>query len=385
MRHLLLAVTLLATGLGTAGSEAATATLTRDFRFEPAIPAGLEVDNLIGDVRVEPAAEGAGFEVDVKITAEADSQAEADAIARAVDFHQRDAGADSSLKTVLPESRFPAIYREDAPSGWLQGRMYVEYLGDKRRVTGDAQKGVRVRIDMVIRAPAGSRLAVRNVLGNAAADGIAGDLTLDGTLGRMSASGGSGRVVLDTGSGLIEVARHAGEVRADTGSGPVFIDECECDIGVDTGSGAVTVRRSRGKLEVDTGSGGVNVTDFAGVVAAETGSGGVTVEGLTEATSLAVDTGSGGVRVRGDLSRLERLSIDTGSGGVVLEATAWPAMEIVIDAGSSGVDLDVPEAQVSRDADGRSIVRLGDGSRRGLIETGSGSVRLRTRGSPAAD
>jgi len=385
MKNFLLAGALLAQVLGATAAGAVTATVNREFRFEAAPPAALAVDNLVGDVRIESAAAGAGFEIDVEVTAEADAQADAEAIARAVEFRQQDGGREASLQVVLPEGRFPQIYRAGAPSGWLSGRMYVEYLGERRRVTGDAGEGVRVRVDLVIRAPVGSRLVVRNVLGDAAATGFAGDLTLDGALGRLSARDGSGSLALDTGSGPVEVARHSGSVRADTGSGQVEIEDCECEMAIDTGSGSVTIRGGKGKLQADTGSGGMRVQGFAGSVVADTGSGGVVIEELSEAASLVADTGSGSVRVQGDLSALTELLIDTGSGSVTLEADAWPSMEIVIDTGSGGVGVDIPGALLSQDADRRSIVRIGEAKARGIIDTGSGSVRLRTRTAPATD
>lgn len=241
MVRVLIAAPLVAVAFYASAAGAAKVTQHHEFRFEAAAPAGLEVDNLVGDVRIEPNAAG-GFEVDVEVTVEAGGEAEAEALARAVRFRQRDAGAGSSLQVLLPKDEFPQIFRRSAPGGWLGGRMYVEYLGERRRITGDADEGVRVRVDLVIRAPADGRLEVRNVLGDAVADGFRGALTLDGTVGTMRAANGSGELVLDTGSGPVEVSRHRGRVRAEAGSGTVTIDDCECDIEADTGSGSVVLR-----------------------------------------------------------------------------------------------------------------------------------------------
>jgi len=137
----------------------------------------------------------------------------------------------------------------------------------------------------------------------------------------------------------------------------------------------------------------LDVRDFTSThlaIIASTGAGksylaSVVIEELSEAASLVADTGSGSVRVQGDLSALTELLIDTGSGSVTLEADAWPSMEIVIDTGSGGVGVDVPGALLTQDADRRSIVRIGEAKARGIIDTGSGSVRLRTRTAPATD
>jgi len=118
---------------------------------------------------------------------------------------------------------------------------------------------------------------------------------------------------------------------------------------------------------------------------ADTGSGGVVIEELSEAASLVADTGSGSVRIQGDLSALTELLIDTGSGSVTLESDAWPSMEIVVDTGSGGISVDIPGVLLRRDEDRRSVVRLGDGKARGIIDTGSGSVRLQTKVAPGAE
>ncbi|HEX9208677.1 MAG TPA: hypothetical protein VF851_10595, partial [Steroidobacteraceae bacterium] len=61
--------------LATSGSSiAATATTQRDWQFADGQPAGLELDNFIGDLRIERGA-GAGFQVSVTVTGEAASDA----------------------------------------------------------------------------------------------------------------------------------------------------------------------------------------------------------------------------------------------------------------------------------------------------------------------
>ena len=360
-----------------AQADAATGTATRAWQFKDATPAALELDNLVGDVRVERG-EAAGFYVSVRVTTEADTAAGAQALADAVEFRTRDSGADSSFQVVLPEERFPRIYHEEVLQGWFAGRASVEYLGERRRLTGDREEGQVVRVDILVRAPAGSKLAARNIFGDSTADGFDGELSLDGTSGRLAARNGSGRAKLDSGSGPVEVSAWSGEIVADTGSGDVAVHDCRCRIKVDTGSGAVNVTGGEGELAADTGSGSVSADGFMGPVRADTGSGAVRIVGSSGATNVNVDTGSGSVRVSGDFSALRQLRVDTGSGSVDLEATAWPPMELVVETGSGGVDVEVPDAEVFRDEDRRQVVRVGSGGFRGMIDTGSGSVRVRT-------
>lgn len=382
MNRTLAVLATLAALLVVATAQAASATATRAWQYKDASAAGLELDNLIGDVHVEKG-DSAGFRISVEVTAEAGTAGEADALAHAVEFRSRDSGGSSLFQVKFPESHFAKIYLPDAPAGWWSGRMYVKYLGERRQLTGDPDEGARIRVDVVVRVPEGGRLTVRNKFGDTMSEGVAGDVTLDGTRGRATSSNGTGTLTLDTGSGRVEVATHEGEVNADTGSGTVDIANCKCRINADTGSGGIRVVDSQGELLADAGSGSVSVRNFAGSVHADTGSGSVKIEGWSDATELVVDTGSGSVHVAGDLSRLEEMKIDTGSGRVSIEASAWPSMAITVDTGSGGVSVDVTDAEVTRHKGGARVVRIGGATRHGLIDTGSGSVRLRTVAAPA--
>ena len=119
----------------------------------------------------------------------------------------------------------------------------------------------------------------------------------------------------------------------------------------------------------------MQVEGFAGKFAADTGSGSVRARGVSDVKSLDVDTGSGSVNIEGDLSALSKLNIDTGSGSVSLRSSAQPSMEIRIDTGSGGVDVDAPGSTI-RETDDETIVRLKDSAGSGVIDTGSGSVKI---------
>jgi hypothetical protein len=352
---------------------AASATATRSWQFKPESNAGLTVRNLMGTVRVERGT-APGFHVTANTTIESESQAEADRLIKLVDFRTSDVGAGSRFDVRLPREHFPKLYWDKGASTWFS-LSYVEYLGERIRLVGDRADGPALRVDLVIRAPAGAKLEVDNAFGNASAQGYSGTLRLDGGSGLLSSTDGEGEVELDNGSGEVTVSKHRGRVVADTGSGDVKITDCECEIVADTGSGSVDVERGKGSVSADTGSGGVDVTGFAGPFAADTGSGSVKARGLTDVRSLDVDTGSGSVSVEGDLSALTQLHIDTGSGSVSLRSSAQPSMEIRIDTGSGGVDVNAPGATI-REHDDVTSVRMKVGSHGGVIDTGSGSVTL---------
>ena len=352
---------------------AASATVTRAWQFKPESVKGLEVRNLIGDIRVERGTE-AGVHVTARATVDADSEAEAGRLLGLIEYRTKDVGAGSRFDVFLPRKHFPKIYWSGGTSTWW-GVSYTEHLGERIRLVGDREDAPALRVDLVIRAPAGAKLTVDNHLGEIVANAYSGELRLDGGSGLLRSTNGEGRLTLDNGSGRVEVVGHRGEVTADTGSGSVTITDCECSVFADTGSGSIEIRNGSGKAAADTGSGRVTIENFSGSVAADTGSGSVRARAVSNVRELDVDTGSGGVEVEGDLSALERLRIDTGSGSVNLRSSGTPSMEIRISTGSGGVDVNAPGATV-RESDDVWTVRMKEGTGSGIIDTGSGSVDL---------
>lgn len=352
---------------------AASATATRAWQFKPESNAGLTVRNLMGNVRVERGTTP-GIHVTATTTIEAQSQAEADRLIGLVEFRTSDVGPGSRLDVRLPREHFPKVYSERGADGWWSVS-YVEHLGERIRLVRDPGDAPGVRIDLLIRAPAGAKLDVENTLGDAIAQGFSGTLRLDGGSGLLSSTAGEGEVELDNGSGEVIVTGHRGRVVADTGSGSVKITDCECEISADTGSGSVKVAQGKGSVAADTGSGRVEVEAFAGAFHADTGSGSVKGRGLSDVRSLEIDTGSGSASIEGDLSALEHVGVDTGSGDVSLRSSAQPSLEIRIDTGSGDVNVNAPGASI-RESDSVTTVRMNDGRHRGLIDTGSGSVDL---------
>ncbi len=350
---------------------AASATVTRAWQFKPESARGLDVRNLIGDIRVERGTED-GVHITAHATIEARTQEEADRLLGLIEYRTSDVGAGSRFDVFLSRKNFPKIYWSNGRSIWW-GTAYTEHLGERIRLTRDPDEAPTVRVDLVIRMPVGARLDVDNHLGEIVAQGVSGELRLDGAGELLRSSGGEGRLTLDSGSGKVEVLGHRGYVNADTGSGSVLVTDCECEILADTGSGGVEIRGGAGELRADTGSGRVSVEGFSGPIVADTGSGSVRARGVSDVRVLDVDTGSGSVDVEGDLSAMKRLRIETGSGSVGLRSSAAPSMQIRIDTGSGGVEIDAPGATV-RESKDVWTVRLKDGAGSGLIDTGSGSV-----------
>ena len=98
-----------------------------------------------------------------------------------------------------------------------------------------------------------------------------------------------------------------------------------------------------------------------------------------DADDTVIDTGSGSVTL--DLVRMGsgRHVIDTGSGGVTVYLPRDASCEIIADTGSGGIELDIPNATLTKMSRDRVELSVGGGDGRLEIDTGSGSIKLRTR------
>ncbi len=172
MKTIFRATAALALLTATLPALAASATATRSWQYKPESNAGLTVRNLMGNVRVERGT-APGIHVTANTTIETASQAEADALIKLVDFRTSDVGAGSRFDVRLPRQHFPKLYWDKGASTWFS-LSYVEYLGERIRLVGDRDDAPLVRVDLVIRAPAGAKLEVDNTFGDAIAQGYSG-------------------------------------------------------------------------------------------------------------------------------------------------------------------------------------------------------------------
>ena len=267
-----------------------------------------------------------------------------------------------TLRIIYPADR--VVYRK---MGWgsnttfrinADGTWGTGGRGDRGiRVSGSGS-GMEAYADLVIRVPAGKRLAMFLGVGDVTASDVEGDLVVDTHSGAVKADNVRGSLLVDTGSGSVKTSGIQGELNIDTGSGSVDLANCTGPrIVVDTGSGRVTGENvSAEYLEVDTGSGGIDLMAVSG-------------------TEIRLDTGSGSVML-GLLSDVQYVNIDTGSGGVTLAVPATLGARLEVDTGSGGISVDVP-CDFTKQTRSYVLGQLGDGDGRIVIDTGSGRVRIR--------
>jgi len=214
------------------------------------------------------------------------------------------------------------------------------WSGRRVRITGGS--GDEMWADLRIRVPEGRRLTLRVGVGEVAIGNVNGRIAVEAAAAPITAAGSRGTLALETGAGRIEVSRFSGErVTLETGSGDV----------AGTGVDAAEVR-------VETGSGSVRL-------------------GELKTPRAFVETGSGRVVV--DLTGdVDRLRVQTGSGDVAISAPPSLGARVEFESGSGDIESEFPLTLTRTGRDG-TIATVGDGKGAILVETGSGSLRLRKR------
>ena len=253
-------------------------------------------------------------------------------------------------------------------------------IGDHRKITvtrsGSAPE---MWADVEIRVPAKGHLEVVDGVGTLHAEGVEGDLAVRVHTGSIKAEKIVGELDADTGSGSVSVASVKGRVTADTGSGPVTVENVDGDLDVDTGSGSVNITGAHGtKIHADTGSGSVHLSNIAcDVLKVDTGSGGINVQSATIGSGH-FDTGSGGVQLVIDQLRGGPILVDTGSGSVSLDLPSDPSATVNASTGSGGIHVDLDNVDWVKNARDDKTFRVGKGEARITLETGSGSIRVKS-------
>jgi DUF4097 and DUF4098 domain-containing protein YvlB len=221
-------------------------------------------------------------------------------------------------------------------------RNHSQERGGGRRVHISGTSGDEMWADLRIRVPEGRRVRVGLGVGAVTIANVTGRIQLEAAAASITASGARGQLVAETGAGKIEVSRFSGD-----------------------------------RLALETGAGDVTGTSLeAKEVTIETGSGSIRL-GELRTPRASLETGSGRVEV--DLGGdVERLRVQTGSGDVAISAPPSLGARLDFETGSGDLDSELPLSVTRTGREGASGV-LGDGKGAIMVETGSGSLRLRRR------
>jgi lia operon protein LiaG len=311
------------------------------------------VYNIVGELRLEA---GTGSDVVVEVTRRGDD-------AGGLRVETGSVRGREALRVIYPDddivyrdmdddSRTTLHVREDGTFGDDHGR------GGREVVIRGSGRGLEASADLVVRVPRGRQISAYLGAGEAFVTNVDGDVFVDVSSAPITAKGTRGRLRLDTGSGEVRVSDAEGEVDLDTGSGGVEVTNVRGrSLRVDAGSGSL---RGEGievpLLRLDLGSGETRLS-------------------RVRAEDIDLDSGSGSVNLTLE-SDVKSMVIDAGSGSVTLGVPAALGAELDIDTGSGGIETDVP-ITVSRRSRDHLTGRIGDGSGRIRIDSGSGTVRIK--------
>jgi len=312
--------------------------------------------NIAGKVTVEP---GTGSDVIVEITRGGSGGAR-------LSVEVGDVRGTNALRVIYPDDDivYPTLGR------WSNSSFTVGRDGTWGHDRGDWGSGRRIRVrgsgsgleawaDLRILVPAGKRVEVNHGVGELSASRVNADLRLDVASAHVTVNGTKGNLRVDAGSGGLDVRDASGD-----------------EITLETGSGGVVVNGLSGRrVRLDTGSGGLSGGSVtADDLNADVGSGSIRLDDV-KVSRAKFDAGSGGINVT-LATPVTSLDVDAGSGGVTITVPANLGAEVDIETGSGGIDTDFP-VQVTRMERHHLRGRIGDGSARIHIESGSGSVRLK--------
>jgi lia operon protein LiaG len=305
--------------------------------------------NLAGIMRVEP---GTGSAVVVEVTRRGDDAAKLQVETGPISGRE-------TLRVIYPSDRI--VYSVLGRHSQSQIRVREDgtfngHDGRDVRISGDGS-GLDASADLRVLVPSGQRVAVNLAVGRVSVSNVNGQLSVDASSADVDASGTKGSLSIDVGSGDVKVTGADGVLSVDTGSGNVTLSDVRGgEVGIDTGSGDVSATTlGAHTLKVDTGSGNVTLSGVA-----------------TEDASI--ETGSGDIRLDVDAT-LRTFHGETGSGDVTIRAPASLSAALDIESSSGEIESDFEVAVTRREAD-HLVGRIGSGTGRISVDTGSGSVRL---------
>lgn len=350
-------------------------TETRTFTQSFSLPSGepLRLANLVGEVELIA---GAGDEVVVEAEVHAAGK-DSDQTQRLLDDmswveeKSRKGGKEWFLS--YPVKKFGTFHFNRPKSGWGYNSS-IRYRGRKIKVTSRKGPHPTLYANLKVTLPHGSRVELRNFVGNIVGGDLSGDLSLDTGSGDVRLSGFEGELAIDTGSGDVEVGTVRGETVISTGSGDVRAREMIGNGELDTGSGDVEILKAAlGRLSIDTGSGDVLVEDGSvGELAVDTGSGEVRALRLA-VRQFDVDTGSGDVVLESTLADTESVRVDTGSGDVQILASHEAKFEVELNSGSGDLVMRYDDARLRKSGQHKVTgASRGEGGAQIRVDTGSG-------------
>ncbi len=367
-----------------------TSSQTEEFSYPVNQKFVLEVQNLIGDCKIEPSF-GSNVEFFVTLHAMGKSKNEANELLHSLKLDTIHKDNTVQLKVVYPFIGDNAVLfypKENKKGSWFSNifqKQQINYLGKKITLTSnenDAKCGLWV--DFVIKVPDNGEIMLENDIGGLTVHNTKGLITLKTKTAPIRAINHQGKLIVDSRSGNVGIDNCSGSFCIHAGSGLVEMRNCTADLDdmtqgfeIDSGSGDMKIEHCSGVFFLNSGSGRIDILSCDGDARIVTGSGNVRFLNF-DGKDIGVQTGSGNVDIFGNLKRAQNVSVTTGSGNVNIHASSMSFAKYILSSRSGKAVLDVPCVQVrnvsKKHVDGTSLKNK---TGKMTISSGSGNIAVR--------
>ncbi len=223
-------------------------------------------------------------------------------------------------------------------------RIGVDRHGDVLSLRTEAERGPATIVDLQLTVPAALNLAIAGWHTPVTIEGVAGEVEVETLEGSIDIRGGSGRVIAQA------------------------------------TNGEVVIHGARGRVEAAAVAGTVRVVDCSGEIFAETVSGNLVLENIV-ASTVEAGTVSGNVSFAGAIEDGGRYAFGAHSGRIELYLPPGVNASVTTASLTGSVQSDYPGAPTEFESKKRSSFTLGTGSARIEVETFSGGIVIKRRGS----
>jgi hypothetical protein len=184
------------------------------------------------------------------------------------------------------------------------------------------------------------------------------------------------QVDLRTSGGSMEVGSLTGPVEARTSGGSLTFRDITGNIDGRTSGGGIRLERFKGDVNLSTSGGSINVTDGTGPLTLKTSGGGITISGASG--NVAASTSGGSIRLGLTTVPTGDNRLSTSGGSITVTLPANSALDI--DAATSGgsVSTDLPVTNTSIKDRTRFTGTVNGGGPTLHLRTSGGSIRINT-------
>jgi DUF4097 and DUF4098 domain-containing protein YvlB len=214
------------------------------------------------------------------------------------------------------------------------------------------------------------------------AEGVRGELSVEGRHASVKATDVKGRALVDTSYRNVELRKIGADARVKTEHGALVAEELAGALSAEVTYDDIEARDVAGPVEARASHGGFKGSGLKQGARVKTS--GDDVELRAFEGVIDVETQRGAVRLYPDKPLLEAVTVTAQRGGIQLEVPPGSRFELDASARRGEVQVNVPELQISESSSARIKARLGQGGKNVTLRTEHGDISVETRTNSAA-